>query len=74
MMIKLHAMTRIYLSAPFQIGQTPLNDNDLYPDVSSLPLIEDETLNPTTMPKFTYLYACSSTKNVFLDISSYRIG
>ena len=32
--------------------------------------IEDEEPNPMATPKFVYLYACSSKKNVFLDVLS----
>ena len=49
-----------------------LEDNDLKPSVSSQLLIKDEMPNPTVMPKFTYLYECSTTKNVFLGFSSNR--
>ena len=44
--------------------------NDLHPSIPSEPLIEDETPNPMVMPKFTYLYTCSSTKSVLLDVLS----
>ena len=70
-MIKLHVMTRLHLGAPFRIRQIRLNDNDSYPDFLFQPLIEDEMPNPMDMPKFSCLYACSSTKNVFLDFLSY---
>ena len=53
------------LSAPSPIEQTGINDNDSHPSVSFEPLIEYEEPNPTTTPKFAYLYACSLTENVF---------
>ena len=69
--IQIHAMMRLYLGAPVWIGQTRLNDNDLHPRISSQPLIKDEMSNPVATPKFSYLYACSSTKNVLFDVWSY---
>ena len=61
------------LSALSSIKRTQLNGNDLHPSVSSELLFEDEEPNTTTAPKFFYLYARSSMKNVMLDVSSYLI-
>ena len=60
------------LSGSSLIEQTRINHNNSHPSVSSEMLVEDETVNPTFTPKFTYLYECSLTKNVFLGFSSNR--
>ena len=41
---------------------TRLNDNDSYPSISSIPLIEDEEPNPTITPNFVYI--CMFLDNV----------
>ena len=48
------------------------NKNNSHPSVSSKPLIEYEEPNLMVMPKFAYLYACFSTKNVLRGVSSHR--
>ena len=58
------------LRAPFFIEQMRLNGNHSNPSISSEPLIEDKEPNLTAIPKFSYLYIYSSTKNVFLNVLS----
>ena len=53
------------------IEWTRVNHNDSHLSVSLEPLIEDEITNPTVTPKFVYLYECSLTENVFLDVFEY---
>ena len=73
MMIQIYAMTRLHLGAPFQIERTRLNHDDSHLGVSFELLIKDEMPNPMATPKFAYLYVCSLTKNVFLNVLSYQI-
>ena len=54
MMIQLHAMTRLHLGTPFQIGWMRLKDDDLHLGVLSHSSIKDETPNNTATPKLRF--------------------
>ena len=71
-MIQIHVMTRLHLSTSMEIIRTRVNDDDLNSGISSQLLIKYEMPNPIATPKFAYLYACSLTKNIFLDVLSYQ--